>query len=106
MAIEVTDELVARIARLSRLALTDEESREMKEHFRKVLRLVEELEDLDLAPVDPSLFSLDESNIQREDEILPSFSSDEAIRNAPAKHPPYFVVPRIVADAPGGEDSP
>lgn len=107
MSIEVTDELVDRIARLSRLALSPEEIREIKAHFEKVLQFVRELEELDLDSVDPSLFSLDASNIHREDEIRPSFRDGEALANAPGKKLPYFLVPRIVEDAPGaGEVTP
>ncbi len=106
MSIEVTDELVSQVARLSRLALSSAESEKLKIHFRKVLKFVEELEELDLKDVDPTLFALDESNIHREDEIRPSLPVDSALANAPAKNPPYFVVPRIVADASEPEMSP
>ncbi|MBN1442284.1 MAG: Asp-tRNA(Asn)/Glu-tRNA(Gln) amidotransferase subunit GatC [Planctomycetes bacterium] len=103
---DVTDELVAKIARLSRLALGEEESAEMKEHFRKVLGFVSELESLDLEGVAPSLFALDASNVQREDEPAPSLPAGAALANAPAAHPPFFLVPRIVGDAGEPEMSP
>jgi aspartyl-tRNA(Asn)/glutamyl-tRNA(Gln) amidotransferase subunit C len=99
MSIEVTDALVARIATLARLALPAEESEAIQDHFRKVLKFVEKLGELDLSQVDPSLFSLDASNIHREDEVKASLSVEDAIAAAPASHPPYFLVPRIVADA-------
>ena len=40
MRIEVTDDLVAHIAHLSRLALSAEQSVELKTHFEKVLAYV------------------------------------------------------------------
>ena len=104
MSIEVTDELVARVATLSRLQLSDEEARGVKEHFEKVLQFVDDLQQLDLEGVDPSLFSLEASNVDRADEIKPSLSNADALRAAPRSDPPYFVVPRIVGEPVGGED--
>lgn len=99
---EVTPDLVERVARLARLSLSPEESREMEEHFRKVLAFVEELQQLDLEGVDPSLFSLDASDIVRDDVPGASLPVEDTLRPAPASSPPYFLVPRIVADREGG----
>ena len=109
MKIEITDQLVAYIARLSRLAQSREQAAEMKSHFLKVLDFIEELRELDTSKVDPSLFSLDASNITRADECADSLPRDEALKIAPASEPPYFLVPQIVgesaSDADGGDES-
>ena len=102
MAIEVTDGLVAHIARLARLALSPQEAAELKGHFRKVLQYVEALDRLDVSAVDPSIFPLDTANVMREDEIRPSLAVEEALGNAPLARDDHFVVPRIIAGAPGG----
>ncbi len=99
MAIEITDELVAHIARLSRLALSPAEAAEMKGHFRKVLQYVEALDRLDVSAVDPSIFPLDTANVFRADEVRPSLPVEEALRNAPATRDGQFLVPRIIARA-------
>ncbi len=99
MSIEVTDSLVSRIAVLARLKLSAEESAELKNHFEKVLGYVESLEELDLSSVDPSLFSLEASNVHREDEVAESLSNEAARQAAPASEPPFFLVPRIVGGA-------
>ncbi len=99
--IEVTDDLVSYVALLSRLDLSDEEARGMSEHFRKVLGYVEDLQELDLERVDPSLFSLDASDVLRDDEPADSLPNEAAMDIAPSTEPPYFLLPRIV-DA-GGE---
>jgi len=108
MAIEITDELVAHIARLSRLALSPPEAAEMKGHFQKVLQYVQALDRLDLSGVDPSIFPLDTSNVFRSDEVRPSLPVEEALRNAPATRDGQFLVPRIIARAggPTEEESP
>jgi aspartyl-tRNA(Asn)/glutamyl-tRNA(Gln) amidotransferase subunit C len=99
MAIEITDELVAHIARLSRLALSPDEARELKGHFQKILQYVKALDALDVSGVDPSIFPLQTSNIFRPDEVAPSLPVEEALRNGPATRGGYFLVPRIVAEA-------
>jgi len=98
MGIEVTDELVRHIARLSRLAISDREVVELKEHFRKILAYIAALQELDTRDVDPSHFALEESNVYREDEPGASLPAGEVLRNAPQANPPYFVVPRILGD--------
>ena len=99
MAIEVTDELVAQVARLARLRLDSGEAAEMREHFRKVLEFVDELDGLELEGIEPSLFAVETSNVYREDDVWPSLPHDLSLRNAPERDGTAFVVPRIVADA-------
>lgn len=98
MSIEVTDELVRHIARLSRLALSDGELSELGDHFRKVLAYIQAFQELDTEGVDPSHFALDASNVTREDRTEESVGSELALENAPQALPPYFVVPRIVGE--------
>jgi aspartyl-tRNA(Asn)/glutamyl-tRNA(Gln) amidotransferase subunit C len=102
MAIEVTDDLVRHIAGLSRLAISPGEVAEIKKHFEKVLAFIAAFQDLDTSGIDPTFFSVEASNVYREDEVRPSLPGEEVLRSAPASQPPYFVVPRIVQDA-GGE---
>jgi aspartyl-tRNA(Asn)/glutamyl-tRNA(Gln) amidotransferase subunit C len=99
---EITDELVAHIARLSRLAISPAEARELKGHFQKILHYVETLDTVDVSAVDPSIFPLSITNVFREDEPRPSLPVEEALRNAPASRDGFFIVPRIVADASKG----
>lgn len=101
MAIEITDELVAHVARLARLGLSSAEAAEIKGHFQKILQFVKTLDQLDLQSVDPSFFPLATHNVFREDEVSPSLGADGALRNAPARKGDQFMVPRIVADAAG-----
>ena len=54
MQIQVTDELVRQVAKLSRLALSPDEERALKEHFEKVLAFVESFQHLDTSNVDPT----------------------------------------------------
>ena len=103
MSIEVTDELVEKIAVLSRLDLSREEIDGFKEHFEKVLEYVGELQELETDGVDLSLFTSEASNVLRPDEGAPSLPNEVALRPAPDSEPPYFLVPRIIGDAESSE---
>ncbi len=100
MQIHVTEELVRRVARLSRLALSSEEEKQLKEHFEKILDFVASFQHLETSQVDPTHFSADTFGVVREDEVKESLPGDDVLRNAPSARPPHFLVPRIV----GGDD--
>lgn len=102
MKIEVTDEMVDRVATLASLSLADEERGELKEHFRKVLAYIAELQELDTDLVDPSHLAVERTNVYRPDQVRPGLSGEEALANAPASSGPHFQVPRIIADGGGG----
>jgi len=99
MTIDVTEELVARVATLSRLELSPAERQAMLAHFRNVLGYVEDLQQLDLSDVDPSTARPDGSTSTRADEVGASLTNAQALAAAGASEPPFFVVPRIVSDA-------
>jgi aspartyl-tRNA(Asn)/glutamyl-tRNA(Gln) amidotransferase subunit C len=99
MSIEITDDLVKHVARLSRLGISSEEAKAIKAHFQKILAYISAFQSLETKDVDPTFFSLEASNVYREDEPRPSLTVEEALKNAPQSSRPYFVVPRIVGDA-------
>jgi len=99
MAIEITDDLVKQIARLSRLAISSEEAAGLKTHFEKILSFIAEFQALDTTGIDPSIFSGEACNVYREDEPRPSLPRESALANAPQSGGTYFVVPRIVGGA-------
>ena len=96
MQIQVTDELVHQVARLSRLALSPREQTELKVHLEKILAFVESFTQLDTSDVDPTHFSVDTFNVYRSDEVKDSLPVAAVLANAPSSRAPYFRVPRIV----------
>jgi len=99
MAIEITDQLVAHVARLARLGISPAEAAEMKGHFQKILDFVKVLDGLDLSGVDPSFFPLSTSNVFRADEKAASLPVEKALSNAPQARGGFFLVPRIVSES-------
>ena len=102
MRIEVTDELVCRIARLARLELSPDQQAGLKEHFAKVLAYVETLGELDVEGGDVSHIAAASTADVRVDEARPSLPVDAATGGAPVAHEGCFVVPQIVDAAEGG----
>ncbi len=103
MAIQVTDDLIRHIARLSRLAISEQELKGVRSHFEKILAYIGELQALEISDVDPSIFSVGASNVFREDSVRPSLDRAAALSNAPRTDGTYFIVPRIVGGAPEHE---
>ena len=89
---------VRRIAVLARLELTPDEERLFQGQLSAVLDYVAQLEELDVAGVEPMTHALAEGEraALRADEVLPSLGPQAALGNAPAREGTFFKVPRII----------
>ncbi|MCA8999057.1 MAG: Asp-tRNA(Asn)/Glu-tRNA(Gln) amidotransferase subunit GatC [Planctomycetaceae bacterium] len=93
---ELTRENVAKIARLSRLSLSDEELDRFTEQLGEILDYVQLLNEVDTSGVEPMAHAGDLTNVFREDEPHPSLPRDQAFANAPKSDGKYFLVPPIL----------
>ena len=84
---------VVHVARLARLALTEEELDRFAGQLDAILEAVSKVAELDLADVEPTLHPLALSNVLAEDEPRPSLSVEEALANAPDSEDGAFRVP-------------
>ena len=84
------------MARLARLALTDEEVARLTEELDKILDAVGIVAELDLADVPPTSHPLDLVNVWDEDEPHDSLSLDDVFANAPVREADMFRVPPTV----------
>ena len=89
----ITRDEVLHVARLARLALTEEEIARFQEQLSAILEAVGKVAELDLSGVEPTSHPLDLSNVWAADESRPSLSIDEALANAPDREGGYFRVP-------------
>jgi aspartyl-tRNA(Asn)/glutamyl-tRNA(Gln) amidotransferase subunit C len=89
----LTREEVLHVARLARLALTDEEVERFREQLSAILEAVGTVGELDLADVAPTSHPLDVVNVWAEDEPRPSLDVEEALANAPERDGNFFRVP-------------
>ena len=90
---------VDHVARLARLALTEEERDRMQKELTGILEHADKIQSLDLDGVPPTSHALPLSNVMRADEARPSLLQEEALANAPASEDGRFRVPRIIEDA-------
>ncbi len=89
----ITRDEVLHVARLARLALTDEEVVRLTAELDAILEAVSKVSELDLADVPPTSHPLDLVNVWDEDEPRPSLSLDDVFANAPEREGDLFGVP-------------
>jgi aspartyl-tRNA(Asn)/glutamyl-tRNA(Gln) amidotransferase subunit C len=89
----ITRDEVLHVARLARLALTDEEVERLTGQLGAILEAVARVSELDLADVPPTSHPLDLVNVWGEDERVPSLPLDDVFANAPAREGDLFRVP-------------
>ena len=89
----ITRDEVLHVARLARLALTEEEIARFQEQLSAILEAVGKVDELDLSDVEPTAHPLDLSNVWAADEPRPSLDVEEALANAPDREGDYFRVP-------------
>jgi aspartyl-tRNA(Asn)/glutamyl-tRNA(Gln) amidotransferase subunit C len=61
-----------------------------------ILGYIEKLKEVDVSGVEPTAHAFPLVNVTRPDEVRPSLSQEEALRNAPAHANGLFMVPKIV----------
>jgi aspartyl-tRNA(Asn)/glutamyl-tRNA(Gln) amidotransferase subunit C len=84
------------VAHLARLALTSEEEKSLGAQLGSILGYIEKLRELDVSGVEPTAHAVPMVNVTRADEIRPSLTHEEALRNAPRQANGLFIVPKIV----------
>jgi aspartyl-tRNA(Asn)/glutamyl-tRNA(Gln) amidotransferase subunit C len=84
------------VAHLARIALTPAEEDKFGAQLSHVLGYIEKLNQLDVSGIEPTAHAVPLTNVVRPDEVQPSLSNEEALRNAPAKANGLFLVPKIV----------
>ena len=96
MARRISRDDVAHVARLARLALTDDELDTFTEQLGAVLDHAADVEALDLAEVAPTAHPLPLQNVLRPDEPGPTLDPAEVLAAAPAAEDGRFRVPPIL----------
>jgi aspartyl-tRNA(Asn)/glutamyl-tRNA(Gln) amidotransferase subunit C len=84
---------VLHVARLARLALTDEEVERLGTQLNAILEAVGKVGELDLEGVEPTAHPLDLVNVWADDEPRASLPVEEALANAPEREQGFFRVP-------------
>ena len=89
----ITREQVLHVAKLARLALSEQEIEKFREQLSAILEAVGKVGELDLSGVEPTAHPLDLVNVWAEDDPRPSLSVEDALANAPEREGGFFRVP-------------
>ena len=92
----MTADEVRRLARLSRLELSDAEREAMTRQLGRIVDYVAQLQQVDTEGVEPLAHALDVSNVFRSDEPAPSLPVDQALANAPKRSGDFYSVPAVL----------
>jgi aspartyl-tRNA(Asn)/glutamyl-tRNA(Gln) amidotransferase subunit C len=93
---EITSEMIDRLARLARLEFSDEEKKELKADLESMIGFVEKLKEVDTTGVEPLLHITDAVNILRDDEVKQTITKQQALLNAPFSNGDFFITPKVI----------
>jgi len=100
-ASQLTSEDVRRMARLARLALSDEAVEDHRRHLAAVLDHMEILRGVDVRGVQPMAHAGDDAAAPAADEPGRLLPREVLMRMAPAAEPPFIRVPKVLGDEGG-----
>jgi aspartyl-tRNA(Asn)/glutamyl-tRNA(Gln) amidotransferase subunit C len=93
---KIDDQLIEKLADLSKLSLNDKSKAKMKSDMEKMLVFIEKLNELDTADVDPLIYVNRREHVLRADVEKTTTTQEEALRNAPDKDSDYIKVPKVL----------
>ena len=87
---------VKKVAKLSRISLSEKKANKLKEDLDSILKFIETLNELDTKKTLP-MTSVSESKLQlRNDEIKSKNIREKILKNSPEDNKDYFVVPKVI----------
>ena len=92
----VDKDTVKHVARLARIAVTDDEAGRMTGELSTILDWVEQLNEVDVSNVEPMTSVVDVKIKLRQDTVTDGGIPDKVVGNAPAEDDHFFMVPKVV----------
>jgi aspartyl-tRNA(Asn)/glutamyl-tRNA(Gln) amidotransferase subunit C len=92
----VDEKTVRHIARLARIALTDEQVPPMANELNGILGWIEQLQEVDVTGVAPLTSVVAQHLKMRDDVVTEGDNSAALMANAPGAQDQFFVVPKVV----------
>ena len=87
---------VKRVARLARIAVSDDDAQRMTGELNAILGFVEQLSQVDVSGVEPMTSVTPMAMRKRQDGVTDGDKADDIVANAPASDDHFFVVPKVV----------
>jgi aspartyl-tRNA(Asn)/glutamyl-tRNA(Gln) amidotransferase subunit C len=92
----VDTDTVKRVARLARIAVSDDEAEALRADLNAILGFVEQLNEVDVTGVEAMTAVVPMTMKQREDVVTEGDNADKVVANAPAAEGTLFQVPKVV----------
>jgi aspartyl-tRNA(Asn)/glutamyl-tRNA(Gln) amidotransferase subunit C len=92
----VTPEQVRHIARLARIAMSDDEIAALAPELNNILGWVEQLGEVNTDGVEPLTAVIDQKLRLRDDKVTDGDCRDAVLANAPAAEHGFFAVPKVI----------
>ncbi|MCX6995709.1 MAG: Asp-tRNA(Asn)/Glu-tRNA(Gln) amidotransferase subunit GatC [Kiritimatiellaeota bacterium] len=84
------------VAHLARMHLSDDEVARLQPQLEQIVGYVRQLNELDVAGLEPTAHAIPAQNVFRADEIRPGLDHAVAMANAPQAREGQFIVPKII----------
>jgi aspartyl-tRNA(Asn)/glutamyl-tRNA(Gln) amidotransferase subunit C len=92
----VTSQQVRHIAKLARIAMSDDELERLVPELNNILGWVEQLSEVNTDGVEPLTAVIDQELRLRDDEVNDGNIRDEVLVNAPEAQHGFFAVPKVI----------
>jgi aspartyl-tRNA(Asn)/glutamyl-tRNA(Gln) amidotransferase subunit C len=93
---KLSREEVLHIARLARMALTEEEITRLSGQLSNLLEHFQVLQEVNTDNVEPMAQSVELRSVMREDNVAPSLTPEDVLANAPRREGEYFRVRAVL----------
>ncbi len=87
---------VRHIAKLARIAVSDEEVAALAPELSNILGWIEQLQEVDVTGVEPMTAVIPNKLRLREDQVTDGGMRDAVLKNAPAAEHGFFAVPKVI----------
>jgi len=87
---------IKHVAKLANLTLSSEEEEKFSDQLEETITYIEGLNEVNTDGIEPTSQVTGLENVTREDEILPSLSQEDALKNAKSTYNGFFKVKGIL----------
>jgi aspartyl-tRNA(Asn)/glutamyl-tRNA(Gln) amidotransferase subunit C len=94
MSVDLTT--VKRVARLARIAVSEEQAQKMVGELNTIIGFVEQLNEVDVSGVEPMTSVVHMQMRKRQDVVTDGNKADDIVANAPKTEDHFFMVPKVV----------
>lgn len=89
-------ETVHRVARLARIAVSEDEAQTMQGELNTILDWIEQLNEVDVEGVEPMTSVVEIDMKKRTDDVSDGGITENVVLNAPVSDSSFFLVPKVI----------